>query len=258
MRRRVIAGVIAVALAAAGTAVLVMYVRNAEERALAGQEAVEVLVVTEAIEKGTPAGDIRGRVDTRQVTANVRAEGSVNDLGELAGKVTAVKLVPGEQVLAQRFVDPASLQTAGQVAVPSGMQTVSVKLSPERAVGGQIAPGDTVGLLASFSQGSGGQGGGTAQNPPADAQSAEGGPTTGFVLHKVLVTNVQGPPVPESESETRGGDPGEEQMVSLAVEAGDAERVVFAAEHGEIWLTNEPQDAVEDGTRVQRLDRIYP
>lgn len=254
MRRRVIAGIIAVVLAAAGTAVLVMYVRGAEERALAGQEAVEVLVVTEAIEKGTPAQDIAGRVETRQVTANVRAQGSVDDVAELAGEVAVVDLVPGEQVLAERFADPATLQTTGQVAVPSGMQVVSVELEPQRAVGGQIAPGDTVGFIASFT-GASSEG---SQDAPANAQAAEGGPTTGFVLHKVLVTNVQGSPVPDSEDETRDGTPDGAQMVSLAVEAGDAERVVFAAENGSIWLTNEPQDAVEEGTQIQRLDRIYP
>ncbi len=39
-------------------------------------------------------------------------------------------------------------------------------------------------------------------------------------------------------------------MVTLAVTAANAEKVVYAAEHGTIWLSNEPTDAVAIGTSV--------
>ena len=46
-------------------------------------------------------------------------------------------------------------------------------------------------------------------------------------------------------------------MVTLAVTAAKAEKIVFAAENGTIWLSNEPTDAVATGTRHhrKRVDR---
>lgn len=255
MGRRVIAGVLAVVLAAAGTAVLVMYVRGAEQRALAGQETVETLVVREAIEEGTPAEEISSMVERQPIPAGVRPDGSVDDLDALEGQVTAVDLVPGEQLVAGRFVDPTAFRAAGQVQVPDGHQVITVELSAERVVGGQVAPGDTVGLIASTNCGiireSLGSGPGET-NESGDEEY----PCTAFLLHKVLVTNVQGSAVPDSEDEERDGQPDGTQMVSLAVESGDAVRVAYAQEHTSIWLTNEPEDATEDGPMFQSFFSI--
>ena len=56
---------------------------------------------------------------------------------------TTVDLQPGEQLLAGRFARPRALQAPGTVAVPAGLQEVSVQLEPQRAVGGRLAAGDT-------------------------------------------------------------------------------------------------------------------
>ena len=53
--RRAIGIMGAVAVAALGMLLLVGYVRGAEDRALAGEELVEVLVVEKPIAQGTPA-----------------------------------------------------------------------------------------------------------------------------------------------------------------------------------------------------------
>ena len=58
MNRRLIGLVLAILLAAGGTFVLVSYVRGAEDRALAGEQSVEVLVVDRPIAKGTAAASI--------------------------------------------------------------------------------------------------------------------------------------------------------------------------------------------------------
>ncbi|TRW42721.1 hypothetical protein FJ693_20370, partial [Georgenia yuyongxinii] len=44
--------------------------------------------------------------------------------------------------------------------------------------------------------------------------------------------------------------PAESVLVTLAVSAPDAERVVFGAEHGTLWLSLESADAPEQGTRI--------
>lgn len=234
MNRRVIGAVAAVLLAAVGTLVLVVYVRGAEDRALAGERLVDVLVVREAIAKGTRAEDlVPPRIERERVPVKVRIQGGVTDLTQLRGQVAAVDLLPGEQLVAGRFEDPKVLATQGDVEIPPGSQQVTISLEPERAVGGQIRPGDTVGFFASL-----------------DGQ-------TGLILHKILVTNVQGGQAAQGEGQQSSQAPGGSLLLTLAVDAAQAERVVFVAEHGTIWLSAEPPEASEAGTRVQTGETIY-
>ena len=82
MKRRWIGVAAALALAGLGTFALVRYVGSAEERALEGQEAVEVLVVSETVPAGTPAESIGDRVAVEMIPASVQVAGSVANLGE--------------------------------------------------------------------------------------------------------------------------------------------------------------------------------
>src|SRR3954451_20002320 len=101
---------------------------------------VDVFVVTDAIEKGTKATDIGDSVDKKQVPAKVRADGAVTDLADLGKESVAdVDLVPGEQLVASRFV---SRSEAARSGLEKGLQEVTVPLEPARALGGQVAAGD--------------------------------------------------------------------------------------------------------------------
>ena len=53
-------------------------------------------------------------------------------------------------MLASRFIDPASLDNAQSAPVPEGLQEVSVQLDAQRALGGNVVPGDTVGMFFSI------------------------------------------------------------------------------------------------------------
>jgi pilus assembly protein CpaB len=245
MAKRIIGIVLAVVLATVGTVVLVAYVRTAEQRALAGERTVEVLVVARPIDRGMPAEALVGAVRTERIPAKVQAVGSVASLDALAGKVTAVALVPGEQIVAQRFVEPGHV---GAVEIPEGLLQVTVQLESQRAVGGLIRAGDTVAVVASFTR-----------TPPEgmDQPAATSGQTTHLILNKVLVTAVA---VPGQAPTADGGEqvaPAGNLLVTLALDAPSVERVVFAAEHGSLWLSAEPGGAPEDGTRVQTMETIY-
>jgi pilus assembly protein CpaB len=240
MRRRLLAAIAALVLALVGTVVLVAYVRGAENRALAGVQTVDVLVVQQPVPAGTAATELTGLVGVEQVPAKAAVQGRVTDLDELAGQVATVDLQPGEQLLAARFAGPDDLQAPGTVAVPAGAQEVSVLLEPQRAVGGRLAAGDTVGVFISL-------------DPPS----------THVVLHRVLVTQVQGAPAPaegpdDVETTSAGSPaPAASLMVTLAVTAEQAEGVVFGAEHGTLWLSLEPDGADVDGTEIVTPDNVY-
>jgi pilus assembly protein CpaB len=257
--RRFLGVVTSVLLAAVGTALLVVYVNGAERRALAGEETVEVLVVTETIPRATSVDELAGRVRTELVPVKVRAEGSVTDLGQLTGKVTAVELVAGEQVVGSRFLEVADLGPAAAIDLPIGAQEVTISLAPHRAVGGRLRPGDTVGVFASFNlrdQRSDEE----IAAEEVDELTARLSETTRLILHKVLVSHVQVEQLPPTGSEEGAGPdlaPTGNLLITLAVDVAAAERIIFAAEHGVIWLSAQPEEADEAGSRLRTTRNIY-
>ena len=106
MKTRLIAGIVAVVLAAVGSVVLVSYVRGADARAMAGLETVDVLVAADAIPQGRSASDLDKLVETKQLPANVALPNRVTNLDQLAGEVALVGVDPGEQLLESKFGAP--------------------------------------------------------------------------------------------------------------------------------------------------------
>ncbi|TFV51923.1 RcpC/CpaB family pilus assembly protein [Blastococcus sp. TF02A_35] len=243
MRRRILAAVAALVLLLVGAVVLLAYVRGADARALAGARTVEVLVVAEPVPAGTPGEELAEFLTLEPVPAKAAVPGRVTALDEIAGQVATVDLQPGEQLLASRFAAPEDVTAPGIVEAPAGLQEVSVLLDPQRAVGGRLAAGDTVGVFVSL-----------GTEPPA----------THSVLHQVLVTQVQGAPVAvpaedgtQTASSGAGPAPTGSLMITLAVSAAQAEAVVFGMEHGTVWLSLEPAGADVSGTEVITPDTIY-
>jgi pilus assembly protein CpaB len=270
VNRRKLLGVIgAIVMAGIGTGLLIAYVNNAEDRALEGEEIVEVFTVVGRIDPGTPAADIESDVTIEQVPQKVRADDAVGDLTEIEGLVAEIELRPGEQLLKSRFIDPIAFQReAGRVTdIPPGLQEVTVRLSPARAAGGRLLPGDTVGVFASF-----GPFQISSEVPvelddgtiiPPDGSTPN---TTHLFLHKVLVTNVQLGELPEVEEREGLGDeedqevrlaPSDSILVTLAVDTFAAEQLVFTAEFGSVWLSLEPGNAVEEPSIIQNRGTVY-
>ena len=117
--RRAIGILGAVAVAALGILLLVGYVRGAEDRALAGEELADVLVVDLPIAQGTPASNLTPFVRLEQVPMKVRAEGGIADLATLVDLVAATDLFPGEQLVASRFVTAESLEKDTRIEIPA-------------------------------------------------------------------------------------------------------------------------------------------
>jgi pilus assembly protein CpaB len=225
IRRQKLIGIMAsVLLAAVGTGLLVAYVRSAENRALKGEKTVEVLVVSATIPKGTKAEDITPNLRMEQVPVKVATTGALTSTSPLAGKVAAVDLLPGEQLVSTRFTSPAEAQGIG-----AGLLQVTIALDPVRALGGQLRKGDSVAVTVSF------------DDPE----------TTHLILHKVKVTDVRTADGINVITPASGPAPVAGLLVTLAVDAPAVEKVVFAAENGKLWLAWEPKEANESGTKIQ-------
>jgi pilus assembly protein CpaB len=241
MKRRLTGVVLALLLATAGTFILVAYVQSARDQAVAGERLVDVILVRKPIAKGSPAAT--GSVTTAQVPAKVRAKGAVSDLDRLDGLVAAVDLVPGEQLVVSRFVKPEIVR---QGDAPLDKLQVTVSLEPQRAVGGRIRPGDTVGVMVSFK--------GVNEQPFGGiAQPSR----TLLALRKVRVVAVQTEQAPPKKDDKKAeADDGAtvaptgKLLVTLAVDASSAQRLVFAAEEGTLWLVAEPSGVPDAGTEV--------
>lgn len=262
MKKKRVSLIAAILLVALGTVALVKYVSTAEDRALAGEELVDVLVLDAAVPAGTAAAELQQFLRVEAVPVKVQAAGALASLTEADGLVTSVDMVEGEQLTASRLVEATEFNAlqarvgrgGGSVAVPEGLLEITIPLDPIRAVGGTVRPGDLVGMIASFTDYQG-----DAVGP--DGQPVAASQVSGFLLHKLLVTNVQGAPVPEAtrtaSAEERAPTPVGQLYVTIAADAAAAERIVFASSYGDIWLAIEPADANETGTQVQNSDRIF-
>jgi len=242
--RRLIAAIAAMLLAGLGAVLLLSYVGKADQRAMAGMETVRVLVVEKRVAEGTPAEKLTGLVTARTLPLKAVAPGALSSVEPISGRVATTDLQPGEQLLASRFVDPATLVDPNEVNVPKGMQQVSIALESQRILGGDLEPGATVGVFVSLAK--------------EDERPAQ----TKLVLHKVLVSKVQGGTTSDQSDDKAASEnsaplPQGTFLVTLALTAPNAERLVFGAEHGKIWLSLEPANATLAGTRVVTEKSVY-
>jgi pilus assembly protein CpaB len=233
-----------------------VYAQGADQRAVQNLAPVEVLMVKAPIPAGTPVEAMKASLVAQQLPESSVPASALKTLGDSAGKVAAVDLVPGEPLVAERLVAPEALKTPGNVAVPAGMQEVSFQLEPQRVVGGRLVPGDHIGIFISMANG------GIESKPDKE--------TTELSIHKVLVTAVQRAPEPAAAQPSPSPSPGAvaadpkdsalptgSLLLTVAVGDSDAAKIVFASEFAKIWLSKEPVDAQESGPRIIQRSEVY-
>ncbi|MGV0111087.1 Flp pilus assembly protein CpaB [Arthrobacter sp. CP30] len=253
MKSRLLAGVAAVVLALVGAMLLYGYAQGAEARAVEGLDPLPVLVVATEIPAGTPTAELMPFLTTESLPATAVSATALKDLDASAGKVTSVVLMPGEQVLAERLVDPDDAAITGSVAVPDGLQEVSFTIEPDRAVGGKITPGDTVGIFVSL------ESGGLEETPDV--------PTTKLALHKILVTSVQRAPTaaavdpaadPEAQARAEAEAlPSGSLMLTVAVDTAQATKIVHANQNATLWLSKESDTTIEGDSPIVENKELY-
>lgn len=144
MKRRVLIVALAVLLAVLGTTGVLAYVRQADARAVAGMKAVSVLVAQQRIPSGTSAAAAlaSGELVSQTLPASSVPADAVRSLAGLNGLVTSSDIEPGQLLLRLALVTPA--QVTGGLAIPSGMEAVTVQLCLPEAVAGNVHAGSLV------------------------------------------------------------------------------------------------------------------
>ena len=220
MKKQVIAIVVAAVLALLAVVALVVYAKNADDRALEGTETVEVLQATEDIAVKTPASELAGKVELVKVPKSVQIPGALTSLEDLEGQVTTVALVAGDQLSEAKFADPESVKAPD--AVPDGMQELTIPVAGANLVGGAVKAGDRVGVFTTY--------GAVTANP----------------INQLLVLKV--------DHGVAGSDTATGSLVTVAVTTTEAQQLVNAQLAGVIWLTLQNDTTVSDspGTITQQ------
>jgi pilus assembly protein CpaB len=236
---------------------VINYAQSADQRAVKNLEPVDVLVVKAPIPAGTSVESMAASLAIEQVPASAVTGSALRSLDSSKGKVSAVDLVPGEQLVSERLVKPEDIKPSGALQIPAGLQEVSFQLQPDRVVGGRLAPGDHVGVFINLDKG--------GQDEKPDAE------TTELTVRKALVTAVQrapqpaatAQPAPNATADPNAQDPQDTTlptgnfMITIAVGDVDAAKVVFAAEYAKMWLSKEPTNAKDSGPRIIQRSEVY-
>jgi pilus assembly protein CpaB len=243
MKRRLLIIVLALALAAIGTSGVLAYVKRADARAIAGMQAVSVLVAQRKIPSGTPAGTALrdGMLASETFPASsvpASALGSIPVV--LSPLVLGATLQPGQLLLRPMLVAPAEL-TSG-LAVPPGLLAVTLNFCLPEVVAGaihagsQVAVFDTIGTASSIS---------AAPGCAGTHQQASGRILTRVVLRSVLVLSVGTAPASgQTGTSTTGALGGSSSaasgqsstLVTVAVDQAEAERLIQLTETGLPYL----------------------
>jgi pilus assembly protein CpaB len=249
MQSRVLAILIAVVLALVATAALVVYVNGADRRAISGQEPRRVWVADKAIPAGTNGLTAWNTELIKQVEVPSRnvVDGSVVALSQIQDKRAAVDIVAGEQLLLKRWVGAEEVTGKRLLPIPPRFQALSIGVDLTRQVAGFVTPGDHVSLVLSISGGD-------------NVERSK------FLLQNVQVLAVGATALSNASAQGGGGRVNQGRgsanltAVTLAVPEGQVERVVFAAEHGSIYLTLMPPDAKDapDGGEGVTSGNVFP
>jgi pilus assembly protein CpaB len=252
MQSRVLAIIIAVVLALVATTALVFYVNGADRRAISDQSPVVVWVASKPIKTGTSGLSARnaGLIKRVEVPGKNAVDGRVRALAQIEDRFAAFDIVPGEQLLLERWVGAADVSGRRLLPIPPDHQAISIELDLARQVAGFVTPGDTVSLFLSMK---------------SARQGADPVDHTGYLLQNIQVLAVGATALANATAQGGGGRVNQGRgtqtltAVTLAIETGrDAERVVFAAEHGSIYLSLLPRDsAPATGSDGVDADSVY-
>ncbi len=257
MIRRAIAITVAVLLALVGTTAVLAYVKGADRRALAGQEAVKVFVAQQLIPAGTSAKEaVEQELMKTELIANKGVpDGALTAVGKSKQNLVAVTdIAPGEIAIASRFGSEPAASTAFNI--PDGKMAVTVELEDARRVSPFLKPGNEVAIFTS---------GRERREPKKDEEKQDG--ECGFpevcmtrtVLERATVLGVgqASTKLVDKDDEKTEHSPEAENvaLVTLALTQHEAVRIVHLAHFGNMYFALLDSDSeVDETTGVSDLD----
>lgn len=250
---KAIAGLLAVVLAFVATIAIYSYVQGIEQRAFEDAELVEVFVAQETIPQGlsVSAASEAGLIARENAPRGTVPEGALGSLDQVEGLVTESRILAGEVVVRDRWVDPQQVSDA-VLEIPEGFEAISVQVGIPPGVAGFIRAGDQVSLVATVAQ------------PDTVTEDEEGEPIeveagevrTQYLLQSIDVLSV-GQRVTTEQGEDGVAEGGGSVLLTVALEPEDVERLVFAIGNAELYFTLLPEDAEPQDTPGRTLADLF-
>jgi pilus assembly protein CpaB len=223
MGRRTLLLLASILVAAAGTALIWVYVQGADTRAQQAEQNVPVLVATAAIDIGTDAGSVQaqGLASVRMVPQRLVPDHAVSAFAQIAGRSATVLVLKGEYLISDQFQAVGS--TSG---VPRDKVAVTVPVGDANRVAGLLHPDIHIAIYY------------------VDVASAAVKPVNGSV--KVLLNDVRVLAVGNTtvvrnalgqaaQIGTQGGVTAAD--VTLEVAPDQAKAIIMASTKGSLWFT---------------------
>jgi pilus assembly protein CpaB len=222
MGRRTVLLVVAALIAALGSAMVYLYVRGADNRALAKYAPTPVLTAVSQIDTGESLGAAQaaGKLQLTDVPANQVLTGAMQSVGDLSAEVALVTIYPNEQLIS------AKIGTAGTTqpfTLPDGMIAVSASLSDTGRVAGFVQPGSHVAIFQT------------------SADAGNGVTGTRLLLPDVQVISVGSTTVAVEQAQASGAtgtagaqnaEPLPKTLFTFAVTQDEAQKIIYASSNG--------------------------
>jgi pilus assembly protein CpaB len=221
MDRRRILLVVAVLVAALGSALVFLYTKGADTRAEERFDTVEVLRATAVINPGEKFEDAQqgGKLALQSVSRDSLLDGYQTTLDSLTGTVSLGTIYPGEQIISAKWGASAAPQSALQI--PDTNMAVSVNLTDPARVAGFVNPGSEVAIFVTGAD-----------------QAAEGQTFARLLLERVVVLGVGSTtPVSTTTTDETGASTTEQlprTLLTLSVDQRQAEKLLYAQGNGEL------------------------
>lgn len=230
-RRRLLLALAAV-VAALGVLLVFVYAQGAENRAAERYEAVEVLTATKEIKPGESIDNAleNGKVELSLVAGNQVLQGATADPDPLRGSVALTTIYPGEQLLPVKFGGVDEIEAAATLPIPEGLIAMSISVEDAARVGSFINPGAEVAVFLTVE-----------------------GNYSRLLLERTTVIATGSTTVVPSETEQSGGTSDTEQLLTVAVEQREVEKLRLAQTLGQLSV-----GLLNDSSELERNEGVKP
>ena len=234
--------VVAVLVAALGSALVFLYTKGADTRAEEKFDTVEVLKATAIIDPGETIEDAQagGKLALQAVSQDSLLDGYQTTTDSLDGMVALGTIYPGEQIISAKWGATAAVQSSLQI--PDETMAASVNLTDPARVAGFVNPGSEVAVFW------------TGTN------AATGGIMTKILLTRVTVLGVGSTtPVSTTTTDQSGASTTEQlprTLLTLSLTQAQTQKVLLGASTGELafgLLTESSQVADAPETTAETL-----
>lgn len=217
MQNRLLAIMVAIVLAVVSAMALVVYANSADRRAISEQAPIPVYVASQKINQGESIEDAAGKIRIASMPRKALVENAVRALAQISGRVAAVDILPGEQLIVGRWISREEVEGRNLLNLQSGFQAVSIQVDATHQVSGFITPGNRVNVFVTLTS------------------------VGGRKFSRLLLPDLKVLAVGKAAVASSGSRPASAtsalSTVTLEVKDGQVERVVFAAESGPLYLS---------------------